>query len=657
MIYFEAESLSDKGTPFMILISVENIQKSFGIDQVLRDVTFSVQKGEKMGLVGANGSGKTTLMRILTGEQAADGGAVHMNRGLKLGYLAQIGDIAPEDTVWQAMLRVFERVIALEKRMRDMEAKMAENRDEQTALRLSDEYCRMTEEFGKLEGYAYEGEITGKLCGLGIGREMFERRVKTLSGGERTRLSLAKLLLQKPDVLLMDEPTNHLDLAAIEWLQNYLTDYKGTLLLISHDRYFLDHVCDSMGEMLGGRVIKFTGNYTEYMRKRTADFEARIKAYQLQQKEIEREKAIIERYRSFNREKSIRAAESRQKRLDRIERLERPQEEKQVRFTFDARRRMGEDALEVKSLYKKFGGRTVFKNVSFKLRAGDRIALIGPNGVGKTTLFKILNRREAPDGGTVRFGVNVDIGYYDQHQQDLNLNHSVLDEVWNAFPSMEQSRIRSALGQFLFTGDDVFSKIASLSGGERGRVALTKLMLRKDNFLLLDKPTNHLDMDSCEVLEDALEEFPGVIFAISHDRYFVNRFADRVMVMAEDGVTEYIGNFDDYLEKRDRPMPPEYTDDGPTRTAVSKDRKKERRQSAHLRELKAAVAEAEDAILQNEQRLAELEQRMADPAVCRDQEKLLELSLDYQKTQEKQPALYAALEEAEDTYQKAETDN
>ena len=638
----------------MILISVENIQKSFGIDQVLRDVTFSIQKGEKMGLVGANGSGKTTLLRILTGEQTADGGAVHMNRGLKLGYLAQIGDIAPEDTVWQAMLRVFERVIALEKRMRAMETRMADNRDEQEALRLSDEYYQMTEEFNRLEGYAYEGEITGKLCGLGIGREMFDRQVKTLSGGERTRISLAKLLLQKPDVLLMDEPTNHLDLAAIEWLQNYLCEYKGTLLLISHDRYFLDHVCDTMGEILGGRLYKFTGNYTEYMQKRTADFEARIKAYQLQQKEIERERAIIERFRSFNREKSIRAAESRQKRLDKIERLEHPQEEKTVRFSFDVRRRMGEDALEVKDLNKQYGGKPIFRDVSFKLRAGDRIALIGPNGVGKTTLFKILNRKETPDSGTVRFGMNVDIGYYDQHQQDLDLNNSVLDEVWNAFPSLEQRRVRSALGQFLFTGDDVFNKITSLSGGERGRVALTKLMLHKDNFLLLDEPTNHLDMDSCEVLEDALAEFPGVIFAISHDRYFVNRFAERVMVMAEDGITEYLGNFDDYLEKRDRPAPPKSEENaGATRTAAAKDRKKERRQSAALRQLQAAVASAEDAIEQNEKHMAELTAAMADPAVCMDQEKLLQLSLDYQRAQDRMPALYTALEKAEKEYETA----
>ncbi len=649
-----SESQIAKGCTIMILISVENVKKSFGIDQILREVTFSVQKGEKMGLIGANGSGKTTLMRILTGEQTPDEGAVHMNRGLKLGYLAQIDDIAPEDTVWDAMLRVFERVTTLEKRMRDLEHTMAENKDEQVALRLSDEYYKLTEEFNRLEGYAYEGEITGKLSGLGIDRLMYHRKVKTLSGGERTRLSLAKLLLQKPDVLLMDEPTNHLDLNAIEWLQNYLTEYKGTLLLISHDRYFLDHVCDTMGEILGGRMYKYTGNYTQYMEKRTAEFDARIKAFHLQQKEIEREQAIIARYRSFNREKSIRAAESRQKRLDKVERLEKPEEERSVHFSFDARRRMGSDALEVKGLSKKFSGKPVFRDISFKLRAGDRVALIGSNGVGKTTLFKILNRKDTPDTGTVRFGTNVDIGYYDQHQQDLTLSNTVLEEVWRSFPSMEQSRVRTALGQFLFTGDDVFSKIASLSGGERGRVALTKLMLRKDNFLLLDEPTNHLDMDSCEVLEDALSAFPGVIFAISHDRYFVNRFADHVMVMSNDGITVYPGNFDDYLLARERPVPPETTDEGQTRTAVIKDRKKERRQGAQLRLLKAAVTAAEDAILASEKHMAALEEQMADPAICADQEKLIELSLQYQKAQEQMPALYTALEEAEETLQEAD---
>ncbi len=640
----------------MILISVQNVQKSFGAYTVLRDVTFTLQKGEKMGLIGVNGCGKTTLMRLLTGEDQPDGGAIHKNRDLRIGYLAQINDIALTDTVWGAMLRVFEPIIAMERRLRELEGELARHaQDEETTLRLSAEYQRLTEEFNRREGYAYEGEITGVLIGLGISREMFTRTVGTLSGGERTRLSLARLLLQKPEVLLMDEPTNHLDLEAIEWLQNYLTDYKGSLLLISHDRYFLDHVCTTIGEMMGGRVTKFTGNYTEYQKKRAADFEARMKAFQLQQKEIEREQAIIERYRSFNREKSIRAAESRQKRLDKVERLDKPLEESHVRFSFDVRRRMGEEALEVRNLQKSFEGRTVFHDLSFKLRSGDRVALIGPNGVGKSTLFKILMNRETPDRGAVRFGTNVDIGYYDQHQQDLNLANTVLDEVWNTFPTMEQSRVRGALGLFLFSGDDVFSKISELSGGERGRVALTKLMLKQDNLLLLDEPTNHLDMDSREVLEDALYDFPGTILAISHDRYFINRFADRILVMNEDGMTEYLGNFDDYLEKRDRPVPPaEAAEPGTTRTSLMKDRKRERQQGARLRELKAAVTRAEEAISRNEKRIAELETQLADPATYADAARMLELNQAYRDEQARQEGLYDDLEQAEAAYREAE---
>ena len=639
----------------MILISVQNLQKGFGVHEVLRDVTFSLQKGEKMGLVGVNGCGKTTLMRLLTGEEQPDSGSVHMNKDLRIGYLAQIDDIALTDTVWGAMLRVFEPIIAMERRLAELERELAQHSgDEAMTLRLSAEYQRLTEQFDRAEGYAYEGEMIGVLCGLGISREMFERKVATLSGGERTRLSLSKLLLQKPDVLLMDEPTNHLDLEAIEWLQNYLTDYKGSLLLISHDRYFLDRVCTTMGEMLSGRINKFTGNYTEYMKKRTAEFEARMKAYQLQQKEIDRERAIIERYRSFNREKSIRAAESRQKRLDKVERLDKPEEESHVRFAFDVRRRMGEEAMEVKNLQKSYDDQPIFHDINFKLRTGDRVALIGPNGVGKSTLFKILMNRLAPDKGSVRFGVNVDIGYYDQHQQELNPENTMLNEVWNAFPSMEQSKVRGALGLFLFSGDDVFAKINSLSGGERGRVALTKLMLRKDNLLLLDEPTNHLDMDSREVLEDALSDFPGTILAISHDRYFINRFADRVMVMNDDGIVEYLGNFDDYLEKRDRPVAPtETVPEGATRTSVSKERKRDRQQNARIRELKAAVGKAEEAIAQNEARIAEIEAQMADPATYADQGKLLELTQRYQAEQQAQEPLYDTLEQAELAYQEA----
>ena len=631
----------------MILISVQELQKSFGVHEVLRSVTFSLQKGEKMGLVGVNGCGKTTLMRMIAGEMQPDGGAIHRNKDLRVGYLAQLGDIPLTDTVWGALLKVFEPIRVMERRMAEIE-KLLESADPETALRLSGEYQRLTESYNAQQGYAYEGEILRVLTGLGLKPEMHQRQVSTLSGGERTRLSLAKLLLQKPDVILMDEPTNHLDLEAIEWLQDYLTDYKGSLLLISHDRYFLDRVCNTMGELLGGRMIKFTGNYTEYMKKRTADFETRMKAYELQQKEIRREQAIIERYRSFNREKSIKAAESREKRLAKVERLEKPVEEQHVRFSFDARRRSGEEALEVRDLSKSFEGQTVFQDLSFKLRTGDRVALIGPNGVGKSTLFRILTHQINPDHGSVRFGVNIDAGYYDQHQQNLNPQNTILDEVWNAFPKLEQTRIRSALGLFLFTGDEVFEKIEKLSGGERGRVALTKLMLKQDNLLLLDEPTNHLDMDSREVLEDALRDFPGTILAISHDRYFINRFAEKVMVMEQDGLTEYLGNFDDYIEKRDRPRPPVSSlEDEPTRTAQIREKKKSRQQNALLRELKAAVDRAEAAIEQNEREMARLEAELARPETYNDLEAMRRLTESYQAEQDRTESLYEALEAAE----------
>lgn len=631
----------------MILISVQEIQKSFGVHEVLRSVTFSLQKGEKMGLVGVNGCGKTTLMRMIAGEMQPDGGTIHRNKDLCVGYLAQLDDIPLTDTVWGALLKVFEPIRVMERRMAEIE-KLLESADPETALRLSSEYQRLTESYNAQQGYAYEGEMLRVLNGLGLKPEMHQRQVSTLSGGERTRLSLAKLLLQKPDIILMDEPTNHLDLEAIEWLQDYLTDYKGSLLLISHDRYFLDHVCTTMGELLGGKMIKFTGNYTEYMKKRTADFETRMKAYELQQKEIQREQAIIERYRSFNRKKSIKAAESREKRLAKVERLEKPVEEQHVRFSFDARRRSGEEALEVRELSKSFEGQAVFQNLSFKLRTGDRVALIGPNGVGKSTLFRILTHQINPDHGSVRFGTNIDIGYYDQHQQNLNPQNTILDEVWNAFPKLEQTRIRSALGLFLFTGDEVFEKIEKLSGGERGRVALTKLMLKQDNLLLLDEPTNHLDMDSREVLEDALRDFPGTILAISHDRYFINRFAEKVMVMEKDGVTEYLGNFDDYIEKRDRPRPPVSSlEDEPTRTAQTREKKKTRQQNALLRELKAAVDKAEAAIEQNEREMARLEAELARPETYNDLEAMRRLTESYQAEQDKTESLYEALEAAE----------
>ena len=543
---------------------------------------------------------------------------------------------------------VFEPVVAMEARLRQLEQDMAHTAEDPVRLRqLGNQYDQLTRQFEESNGYGWRSTVQGVLAGLGFRKEQQDQLAELLSGGERTRLCLGRLLLQRPDVLLLDEPTNHLDLKSIAWLEDYLLGYKGAVLLVSHDRYFMDHVCDHMAELLLGSIESYDGNYTAYMQQRVQRFEIRMKAYEMQQKEIARQEAIIARYRSFNREKSIRAAESREKKLEKMERLEKPVEENAIRFHFDIRRRTGEDVLMAEELKKGFNGRTLFEHVKLHLRAGDRIALIGDNGVGKSTLFKCLIGEEQFDEGTVRLGTGVDIGYYDQHQAHLHEHKSVLDEVWDEFPRLEQSQVRGALGLFLFTGDDVFAPIATLSGGEKGRVALTKLMLRKDNLLLLDEPTNHLDMDSREVLEAALEDYPGTILAISHDRYFINRFATRVMVLEQGGVKEYLGNYDDYFEKINRGQEPDGDLPQITRTAQDKEKRRSREATQRLKALKAAVAQAEAAVAQAEQEQAELEALMAAPETYQDAAKAAELGRRYQQIQQEVARRYEAWEQAE----------
>lgn len=632
----------------MILLSLQGIQKSFGTNEVLRDASLVLQDGQRMGLVGVNGCGKSTLMKIIAGIETADGGTMTMQKGLKLGYLAQQGQVGEGRTVLEELESVFEPVQRMEQQLRDLEHQMADAHDEASLHRLGSQYDQLTRRFEESNGYGWRSTVQGVLAGLGFRKEQQGQMASLLSGGERTRLCLGRMLLTEPDVLLLDEPTNHLDLKSIAWLEDYLRTYRGAVLLISHDRYFMDHVCDRMCELLLGATECYDGNYSAYMVQRTERFEIRMKAYELQQKEIARQEAIIARYRQFNREKSIRLAESREKRLEKVERLEKPKDESAIHFHFDVRRRTGDDVLMIDDLAKGFSGRTLFEHVKMHLRAGDRVALIGDNGVGKSTLFKCIVGEEKPDCGTIRFGAGVDIGYYDQHQAQLHENKTVLDEVWDDFHRLDQTEVRGALGLFLFTGDDVLMPISTLSGGEKGRVALTKLMLKKDNVLLLDEPTNHLDMDSREVLEDALRDFPGTILAISHDRYFINRFAEKVMVMEKDSVTEYLGNFDDYIEKRDRPRPPVSSlEDEPTRTAQTREKKKTRQQNALLRELKAAVDKAEAAIEQNEREMARLEAELARPETYNDLEAMRRLTESYQAEQDKTESLYEALEAAE----------
>lgn len=628
----------------MILLSLQGIQKSFGTNEVLRDASLVLQDGQRMGLVGVNGCGKSTLMKIIAGIETADGGTMTMQKGLKLGYLAQQGQVGEERTVLEELESVFEPVQRMEQQLRDLEHQMADAHDEASLHRLGSQYDQLTRRFEESNGYGWRSTVQGVLAGLGFRKEQQGQMASLLSGGERTRLCLGRMLLTEPDVLLLDEPTNHLDLKSIAWLEDYLRTYRGAVLLISHDRYFMDHVCDRMCELLLGATECYDGNYSAYMVQRTERFEIRMKAYELQQKEIARQEAIIARYRQFNREKSIRLAESREKRLEKVERLEKPKDESAIHFHFDVRRRTGDDVLMIDDLAKGFNGRTLFEHVKMHLRAGDRVALIGDNGVGKSTLFKCIVGEEKPDCGTIRFGAGVDIGYYDQHQAHLHENKTVLDEVWDDFHRLDQTEVRGALGLFLFTGDDVLMPISTLSGGEKGRVALTKLMLKKDNVLLLDEPTNHLDMDSREVLEDALENFPGTILAISHDRYFINRFATKVCVLEAGGVKEYLGNYDDYFEKINRQQAPDSENAGMTKTAMDKEKRKSREEEKRIREKKNAIAAAEKAIATAEEEAAEMEAQLADPATYQDAEKAAQLAKAYQLKKDEIERRYAEWE-------------
>ena len=631
----------------MIILALQDVKKSFGTHEVLKSVSFTLQEGERMGMVGVNGSGKSTLMKIIAGLETADDGSVNMQKGLRIGYLAQQGALTGDETVQETLESVFEPQRRMEKELRALEQEMAEHGEDPEKLRiLGGKYDALTREFERTNGYGWRSQVEGVLAGLKL-REFREMKTGLLSGGERTRLCLGRMLLTEPDLLLLDEPTNHLDLKSIAWLEDYLSAFRGAVIVISHDRYFLDRVCGRMAELLMGNVETYDGNYTEYLEKRTAVYEIRMKAWQLQQKEIAREEAIIATYKRFNREKSIKAAESREKRLEKIERLEKPQEESQVRFRFETRRRTGDDVLITEGLSKGFGERVLFRDLKMHVRAGDRIALIGDNGTGKSTLLKCLTGEEKPDAGAIRWGTGVDLGYYDQHQAGLHEQKTVLDEVWDRFPRMEQYEVRGALGLFLFTGDDVFAPVSTLSGGEKGRVALTELMLRKDNVLLLDEPTNHLDMDSREVLEDALSGFPGTIIAVSHDRYFINRFADRVWVLDGQEIKEYLGNYDSYFAKVSRDQEPDGNAPQQTRTALEKEKRKSREEEKRLREQRDRLKALEQEIARAEEKAAALEKELADPETWKDPDAAAETTRRYNALKAETERLYEQYEEAE----------
>jgi ATP-binding cassette subfamily F protein 3 len=624
----------------MIILQAAGIHKSFGVTKILEDVTLVVQDRRRVGLVGVNGSGKSTLLKIIAGLEHCDEGTLHTQRGLRIAYHAQLDELHSPLSVREEMEKVFEPVFEMERRLRQMEHDMAEHGDEAAFRKLSEDYDRLTRAYEEAGGYSWQSSVRGVLTGLGFAPEQYERAVDSLSGGERTRLKLAQLLLRGADLLLLDEPTNHLDLSAVAWLEGFLQSFAGSVVAVSHDRYFMDAICTDIAELSMRHLTQYEGNYSLYIQKRTADYEQRMKQYQLQQKYIQREEAIIRRFRGFATEKAIKRAFSRQKRLDQIERVERPTNEKEANFSFKAARGTGNDILIAEGMTKSYGTRVLFSDLHLHIRAGDRVAVIGPNGAGKTTLLRCLFGMETPDRGAVRLGSGVQVGYYDQRQEGLHPEKTVLDEVWDDFRLMEQTQLRGALAAFLIVGDEVFQPVDTLSGGERGRVLLTKLMLRQDNFLVLDEPTNHLDMDAREMLEDALFDFDGTMLVVSHDRFFINRLCDRVWVLEDGAVTEYLGNYDDYQEKLRAQAAPEVIEETRTKTQQREDKRREREAIEAARRERERRLNMETRIEELEQAMTNAEIEMSDPESYKDPAKAKSLAERYAGMKEQLETLY-----------------
>ncbi len=601
----------------MIVLSCKNISKSYGIDEILKDVTVSVNEGDKVGIIGANGEGKSTLFKILSKQISYDDGEVFIDKNKTLGYLSQHLDLEVDNTIYDEMLTVFSDLIALENKLSDLEVKMNEPYNEENAEyhnKIFKDYNTAQELYSHRGGYTYKGEISRVLKGLGFLENDFNKEISKLSGGQKTRVALCKLLLRSPEILLLDEPTNHLDLEAIEWLEENLKNYKGTVLIVSHDRFFLDAVTNRSFQVINGHVNCYNAPYTKYLELRKKDYDAQLKAFNLQQAEIKRQEAIIEKFRSFNREKSIKAAESRQKALDKMDKIDAPDAEKDAsKISFEANVKSGFDVLHIENLSKSFGEKHLFSNLSLDLKRGEKIALIGENGRGKTTLFKIIMDKIKPDTGVKVLGANVEVGYYDQEQSNLSLNKTILDEVWDDFPYLTTSKLRTALGSFLFTGDDVFKTIDKLSGGEKCRINLLKLMLSKPNLLLLDEPTNHLDIPSREALEEAILSYDGTLIVISHDRYFLNKVIHKIIELEENGASEYLGNYSYYVEKKKNPTRFEAYEDlanGKTKTQIKEEKKKQKNLQKEEKAKLQNIKKTEEDIAKSEEALEKLQESL-----------------------------------------------
>lgn len=632
-----------------MILSCQNICKAFSEKKVLEHISFHIEDYEKAAIVGINGAGKTTLLRIIVGEMQADDGSVTLSRGKTMGYLAQNGAVDTANTIYDELLSVKKDLIDLENKIRSCEISMQS--EEGAGLEaLMKQYADLTHAFEMGDGYAYKSELTGVLKGLGFTEEEFSKSVATLSGGQKTRVALGKLLLQKPDLIILDEPTNHLDMNSIAWLENYLMNYKGAVIIVSHDRYFLDKIAVKIIEIDQTKATTFTGNYSDYAVKKEQLRTAAMNAYLNQQREIRHQEEVIEKLKSFNREKSIRRAESREKMLDKIEVLEKPTEVRaDMRLKLTPRITSGNDVLTVENLSKSFGSQLLFRNVNFEIKRGEHVAVIGDNGTGKTTLLKILNRLIPADSGVFRLGAKVEIGYYDQEHHVLHGEKTLFEEISDDYPTLTNTEIRNTLAAFLYTGDDVFKRIDALSGGERGRVSLAKLMLSNANFLILDEPTNHLDILSKEILEDALNSYEGTVLYVSHDRYFINRTAHRILDLAAHSFVNYIGNYDYYLEKHDTVMaslePAVSEGSGeaaslPAESEVKQDWRAQKEEQARIRKKENDLKKCEAKIASLEARNTELDREMSDPVTATQSVRLQELAAEMERNNDELEKLY-----------------
>lgn len=635
----------------MIMLSCNNVSKTFGVETILENISFSVNEGDKIGIVGVNGTGKTTLFKVITGILPHDRGEIFTSKNCRLGYLEQNTNFYSEKTIYDEVVSVFSDLIGAEEELRSLEHQIASLSDKGASSgdqlkKTMDTYGKKYEEFEKNNGYAYKSEVRGTLKGLGFSDEEMDKPVNVLSGGEKTRVLLAKLLLSKPSLLLLDEPTNHLDADAIEWLEGFLRSYEETIMIISHDRYFLDQSVNRIFEMENKHLTTYNGNYTDYQKQARVNREIRLRQYENQQRDIKKQEESIERLKAYGREKHLKRARSKEKMLDKVDRLEKPQElRKKARFNFVLRHHSGNDVLKVQGLAKSFDDRKLFEGVDFDLYRGEKVALIGPNGVGKSTLFKIIMGYGSQDQGGFKLGQGVDVSYFHQEQKSLNLENTIIDEVWDDNPHMTQTEVRNLLGAFLFEGEDVFKSIRSLSGGERARVAILKLILSRSNLLLLDEPTNHLDIDSKEVLEDALKEYEGTLLTISHDRYFLNTVVDRILVLKPDGVEEYLGNYEYYQNKKKQESEKSYLADmedqvSKTKTQIREERRREKELKKNENKAKKLIKDLEVEIELTEKQIGGLDHMLCQEEVYTSPERMKEINQEKSDLEKRLSKLY-----------------